>query len=108
MLPNVTKRPKNIHRMPERYRILVPGSKGNRGNKKYMSVNFSSAFLFFNEKWTFFMRNLLEVECLKPSFGFRFVTLHKNVDNKKNVFKKEYEAGCSLKKHCHAGVKGTQ
>jgi hypothetical protein len=24
----------NIHRMPERCRILVPVSKGNRGNKK--------------------------------------------------------------------------
>jgi hypothetical protein len=35
MLPNNrTKRQKNIHRMPERCRILDPVSKGNRGNKK--------------------------------------------------------------------------
>jgi hypothetical protein len=33
MLPdNWTKRRKNIHRMPERCRIFVPVSKGNRGN----------------------------------------------------------------------------
>jgi hypothetical protein len=35
MLPdNRTKRQKNIHRMPERCRNLIPVSKGNRGNKK--------------------------------------------------------------------------
>jgi hypothetical protein len=35
MLPgNGTKRQKNIHWMPERYRDLIPVSKGNRENKK--------------------------------------------------------------------------
>jgi hypothetical protein len=34
---NRTKRQKNIHRMPERCRILVPVSKGNWGNKKKFS-----------------------------------------------------------------------
>jgi hypothetical protein len=35
MLPdNRTKRQKNIHRMPERCRNLIPVSKGNWGNKE--------------------------------------------------------------------------
>jgi hypothetical protein len=39
MLPdNRTKRQKNIHRMPERCRNLIPVSKGNRGNKQKKEV----------------------------------------------------------------------
>lgn len=34
LLDNRTKRCKNIHRTPERYKIRVPVSQGNRGNKK--------------------------------------------------------------------------
>jgi hypothetical protein len=46
MLPNNrTKRRKNIHQMPERCRILVPVSKGNRGNKKCPNYRYLGMYI---------------------------------------------------------------